>query len=1457
MAISTNGTVLARLAGGLYNQTLSNATYNEVVAVVKSAADINTLANDLYARDFASKTDLAVATTLVSNLGLSSIAGLNNWVSAQLTAAGAAGKGAKIVSLLNDLSNLTSDATYGSYATAFNAKTDAALALAQTAASKGGDFNAAATLAAAQAAADAAAAAAKSAADAAAKAAADKAAADAAAKVAADAAAAANAPQTFTLTTGIDTGSKFVGGAGDDTFNAVDGTASTTTPTWTSGDSLVGGAGTDTLTLAVSGTPGAAQVSTNGIETIQLVNNSAANAAYTVDATLMTGLTAFDVTGGTGAALVSNAKQVLNSTLTSVNNNVTLGYGTLVTAGAADVSAITLNSTATTADVVLTNNGVETLNVVTTGNTGNAALGFEVQIVDDKLHNLNISGAGNVVLTATLVGTSATDAGVVDASKATGSVNAVITAPVSSGMMSVTGGAGNDEFNVGTLTNKMTVAGGAGTDTLTVASAAYSSTATSQVGANVSGFEVIKTSGSIDMRALNGTSATVTEVQASAGSTVVVASAAPALTKVSTAGAATLTFDVLTDTAADALTLNLNSQTGAATTTGLTSTTVNTLAVVSGGNTGVTNTVTVDDAALSAITVTGDKAASITTSAATVALTSVDASAHTGATYTIDASSSNAAMTIKGSAGVAATVGATVNTLTGGLKSDSIVGGLYKDVIVGGAGNDTISGAGGNDNIDGGTGNDTITAADGDNTLTGGTGDDSITSGAGNDLIDAGSGNNTIVAGGGNDLIATTSLSETSSIDGGTGTDRLSTTTGTITATSASGVNSAFITVTGGDAAPTVTGVESIYVAFDSSAGTQTTPTVLDMTKVTGATSSTLFLEANGGAATGLKVNNFGGSTIKLYGATAGAAEDKFTIFDGIGQSSLTLSLEDYDAVAAGTTAVTGVSNLTIDSRSTSQFTGSADQGNTLITLNATGVDTLTVRTSGSAAANTTAFVATTMNATAATGLTLTAGANDYLVAGTVNASGANMQTMTLSTTAGTAAGGLGIVQTALGSAALTQVTINLADSTYMSTTGAAAGNAVDFDFTSAAKFDVTLNAGAGAEIDLTDEVITAGTFAIGTGATLQLTSGFGAGASSYVFTGRGDLDDAAGNNTFAIAGTTATFNTSGLTVDADALIITTSTTGASTITTGLGTDNITGGAGNDIISSGAAVDTITGGNGSDNLNGGAGADIIYADNAGTKRVETVTITYAVGTATDVITVNGVAVTFTTGADLAASKAAMIAAINGTAALANIVVASANAGAAIVDITYLVDGVTPVSVDTTSPNNTNTVAQVTAGTNGTANGNDVLTGGSGADVFVWGGSVGTGGNGAAPSATVLDTITDYTTGSDVINFRVALTLVAEGTSSATQGVVSATGLVAFHADTAATLAARLAATEAAMTAATATAGETAVFVVGSDSYVFVSDGTAGLGANDQLIKLTGVVATTGITLSAGDITAVA
>jgi len=78
-------------------------------------------------------------------LGMSSIAGLSNYVAGQLTAGGAANKGATIISLLNSFSQMTADATYGTYATAYNSKVDSAQALSQTSGNTGTTFTAAGT----------------------------------------------------------------------------------------------------------------------------------------------------------------------------------------------------------------------------------------------------------------------------------------------------------------------------------------------------------------------------------------------------------------------------------------------------------------------------------------------------------------------------------------------------------------------------------------------------------------------------------------------------------------------------------------------------------------------------------------------------------------------------------------------------------------------------------------------------------------------------------------------------------------------------------------------------------------------------------------------------------------------------------------------------------------------------------------------------------------------------------------------------------------------------------------------------------------------------------------------------------------------------------------------------------------------------------------------------------------
>jgi len=200
MAISTNGTIIARLAGGLYNTVLSNATYLEVVAQDPSA-----LANKLYAADFGKKTDAEVGTILVTNLGLASLTGLDAWVAAQLTAAGA-NKGAKVVELLNGFAQMTADTTYGTYATAFNAKVDAALAASQTTGKAESKFETAGVTA---------------------------------------------AVTSFTLTTSVEA---IVGSAGDDTITAPATVATTgaAQTTINSGDSIDGGAGTDTLTLTLA-----------------------------------------------------------------------------------------------------------------------------------------------------------------------------------------------------------------------------------------------------------------------------------------------------------------------------------------------------------------------------------------------------------------------------------------------------------------------------------------------------------------------------------------------------------------------------------------------------------------------------------------------------------------------------------------------------------------------------------------------------------------------------------------------------------------------------------------------------------------------------------------------------------------------------------------------------------------------------------------------------------------------------------------------------------------------------------------------------------------------------------------------------------------------------------------------------------------------------------------------------
>jgi len=422
MAISTNGVVLTRLAGALYNQQLSAATYTEVLAAFNSPTALNTLANYLISTDFASKTDLQVATTLVTNLGLTAVTGLNNWIAAQLTAAGAGNKGAKIISLLNDFSNMdTTDATYGAAVTAFNTKIDAAQALSQTTGNTGGTFTSTGTTS-----------------------------------------------KTFTLTTAVDT---FVGGAGNDTFTA-DNTSVTQAG---AADSLDGGAGADSLTIY-----GTFTSTTPVMSSIETVTVDSMGAGATWNFASISGITSLTNSRAVGAATVSVADGVA---VTLASNALATGIQTVNYAAAATSGTLNLNNvnTNTTVAVVQTGAALTTLNVATAGTA--SSIGTLTTGATTK--TLNITGASNLTFIDALATTvTKVDANAFTGklSVVTGNTAAGTTA---SPGLTVVGGTGNDTINItaSDAADVTSVTAGTGDDTVLVTAAQIAADATDTISA--------------------------------------------------------------------------------------------------------------------------------------------------------------------------------------------------------------------------------------------------------------------------------------------------------------------------------------------------------------------------------------------------------------------------------------------------------------------------------------------------------------------------------------------------------------------------------------------------------------------------------------------------------------------------------------------------------------------------------------------------------------------------------------------------------------------------------------------------------------------------------------------------------------------------------------------------------------------------------------------------------------
>jgi hypothetical protein len=307
--------------------------------------------------------------------------------------------------------------------------------------------------------------------------------------------------------------------------------------------------------------------------------------------------------------------------------------------------------------------------------------------------------------------------------------------------------------------------------------------------------------------------------------------------------------------------------------------------------------------------------------------------------------------------------------------------------------------------------------------------------------------------------------------------------------------------------------------------------------------------------------------------------------------------------------------------------------------------------------------------------------------------------------------------------------------------------------------------------------------------------------------------------------------------------IETSPTVNATTVSNGMATSaliiagrkgvTIDAAAGDDTIVGSPTGDSITGGTGNDSIDAGAGNDIITFDADdmidGNLGIDTVVATAAIGELAVLADNNLINVE-----NVKVKSASLFSFVNQTEDL-NISVDSTET---ITERHTIVGGQGNDKISGFSAFDT-----ITGG-----KGMDVLTGGAGGDTFVFA----AGDNSDAPDSKIFDTITDFGAG-DIIDFDTTLTIdpvLTEPTGG--RASISALGLATFKSSDS-TLSLRLSAVEDAMSeGSTPTAGEVATFTVGGDSYLFVSDSTAGLSPNDVLIKLQNK-SMTGLTIQGGDV----
>ena len=778
--LPTNAAQVQQFAVALYGIKVGTATMAAVQADITNVGGLNKALNAYYTASFGSSTTAAVAATVAANLGLTGTAATDAaaYITAVLNGTSASARGEAIQGVLNLFSTLTSNATFGAAATAWNTKVEAAIAYTGA-----GD--------------------------------------------AAVVAGAAVDGSAFTLTTGVDT---FVGTAGNDSF-----VASNTTLTLL--DNLSGGAGTDTLAITdASATAFTLPVTTStfaGIENFaitHIADATAATDAVTADlsnvadarsVTIVNGgstpnvtvtgsgnLTSVTIDGGAAAGAVgvatiadagtdglSTADKISTITLTGItgvgtlssealttlNLNAAAGVATNTDTVATDARALTVNfnggtnggatdagATAVAVNVkaATANAGTNTFAAATSASLTVDAVLTAGSFVTAAATSVNVA-ANAKITAATVTATAAT------ALNLSGSAAQTLTQSLAAAAVITNNSSGAVTLNTAIAAGQQYI-GGTGVDTVTFA-ATGTKASTLGAGDDVATFTAVAgTGGSVDAGegvdtvslayadavTLSATAdafeddianfekvglaaiAATTAATGTADTSIALANL-DSINSVTLAGAGvnshaqTNTISGFSDAGKFELTALLGTKANVALTGSFTGA-ANTFTLAAKGTDGFVNAGSLTLADVENIAITLDD--SDTTAATAQFDLNLDAVAASAITVTGDAgitfaNSSYTALRSLDASGVTAAGAAGIVTFTANAVDTTAIGGAGNDVLTGGAANDVLTGNAGTDTLDGAGGNDTISGGDGVDTITGGTGKDVLTGGAGNDIF--------------------------------------------------------------------------------------------------------------------------------------------------------------------------------------------------------------------------------------------------------------------------------------------------------------------------------------------------------------------------------------------------------------------------------------------------------------------------------------------------------------------------------------------------------------------------------------------------------------------------------------------------------------------------------------------------------------------------------------------------